>query len=168
MALLDGGKVASAVPNRFRDPTPNTPNATVAPFGTLSLRRRVQNNTGGDVTRLRFRVIEVTTRPSGAGQADLRAITSSAVSVSNVTDATTCVDRTSGTSSDCTVSVKGTLLEQPPSQTVGGGYNSSWSVDLSGLPGGKLAAGQSVEVQLQLGVVQPGQFRILVIIEALT
>jgi VCBS repeat-containing protein len=165
--LLDSGVSFAGVPNRFRDPTSNTPNATVAPFGTLSIRRRVQNNTGGDVTRLRFRIIEITTFPNSAGNADLRAITSSDVSVSNIHDSTTCVDRTAGTASNCTVKVKGTLLEQPPNQTKGGGYNSSWSVDLSGLSGGKLANGQSVEVQLQLGVVQPGSFRILVIVEAL-
>jgi hypothetical protein len=172
LVLLDMSKAQAAVPNRFRDPTPNTPNATVAPFGTLSVRRRVQNNTGGPVTRLRFRIVEFTTFPPGPGQADLRAITSSPVSVSNVHDTTTCVDRTSGTASNCTVTVKGTLLEQPPDQTppppgIGGGWNSTLSVDLSGLPGGKLAANQSVEVQLLLGIVQPGNFRILIIVEAL-
>ena len=168
MQLLDSSVSSSANINRFRDPTPNTPNANTAAFGTLSIRRRVANNTGGDVTRLRFRIIEITTFPNAAGNADLRAITSSDASVSNVHDTTTCVDRTAGTASNCTVTVKGTLLEQPPTQTSkGGGYNSTLSVDLSGLPGGKLAAGQSTEVQLQLGVMQPGSFRVLVIIEAL-
>ncbi len=165
---LDSTQAAAASINRFRDPTPNTPNANTAAFGTLTLRRRVTNNTGAPVTRLRFRIIEVTTFPNGAGNADLRAITSSDASVSNVHDTTTCVDRTSGTASNCTVTVRGTLLEQPPTQTSkGGGYNSTWSVNVSGLPGGNLPNNQSVEVQLQLGVMQPGSFRILVVIEAL-
>ncbi len=164
---LDSSISPSGAPNRDRVSTPNTPNATVGAFGTLSFRRRIQNNTGGPVTRLRFRIVNVTTLPPGAGDADLRAITSSNVSVSNVHDTTTCVDRTAGTASNCTVLVRGTLLEQPPNQTKGGAYNSTMSVDLSGLPGGSLANGQSIELQFQTGVMQTGHFRFIVIVEAL-
>ena len=163
--LLDSSISFSGVPNRARDNTPNTPNATVGPLGTLSIRRRIQNNTGGDVTALRFRIIDITGFPSAPGRADLRGVTSSDVAVSNIHDTTTCVDRTAGTASNCTVNVKGTTLDQPPNQTKGGGFNSSMRVDLSGLPGGKLAANQSVEIQLQFGVVQPGSFRIMVNVE---
>src|SRR5205807_2728218 len=57
---------------------------------------------------------------------------------------------------------------QPPNQPKGGGFNSTLSVDLSGLPGGKLsAANQSVEVQFQFGVVQKGSYNICLITEAL-
>jgi hypothetical protein len=163
MPLLDSSLPASAVPNRDRTFTPNPP---MAPNGVLSIRRRIQNNTGGDVTALRFRVVDITTFPSpGGGQADLRATTSSNTSISNVHDTTTCVDRTAGTASNCTVTVRGTTLETPPNQPNGGGFNSSLRVDLTGLPGNKLAANQSVEVQLAFGVVQGGHFRVLVNVE---
>jgi hypothetical protein len=163
MPLLDSSLPASAVPNRDRTLTPNPP---TAPNGVLSLRRRIQNNTGGDVTALRFRIIDITTFPSpGGGQADLRAITSSNTSISNIHDTTTCVDRTAGTASNCTVTVRGTTLETPPAQPNGGGFNSTLRVDLTGLPGNKLAANQSVEVQLAFGVVQGGHFRVLVNVE---
>jgi hypothetical protein len=154
----------SEPPNRVRTFSDPDPNST---FGTLSIRRRVENNTGGDVTRLRFRVVELTTFPSPAGTADLRVRSSSDVSVSNVHDTTTCVDRTAGTASNCTISVKGALLEEPPNQASGGGYNSTLSVNLSGLAGGKLAAGQSVEVHFLLGIQQTGAFRFYIIVEAL-
>jgi hypothetical protein len=165
MPLLDSTIAASGAPNRVRDNTPNTPNSTIGPLGTLSIRRRIQNNTGGDVTALRFRIIDITSFPSPVGTADLRATTSSDVAVSNIHDTTTCVDRTAGTASNCTVNVKGTTLEQPPNQTKGGAFNSSLKVDLTGLPGSKLAAGSSVEIQLLFGVVQPGHFRVLVNVE---
>jgi hypothetical protein len=165
LPLLDNTIAASGAPNRVRDTTPNTPNSTIGPLGTLSIRRRVQNNTGGDVTALRFRIIDITSFPSPVGTADLRATTSSDVAVSNIHDTTTCVDRTSGTASNCTVNVKGTTLEQPPNQTKGGAFNSSLKVDLTSLPGSKLAAGSSVEIQLLFGVVQPGHFRVLVNVE---
>jgi len=164
VVLLDRTQSNAAPPNRVRTFSDPDPNST---FGALSIRRRVQNNTGGDVTRLRFRVVELTTFPSPPGTADLRVRSASDASAFNVHDTTTCVDRTSGTASDCTVSVKGTLLEEPPNQTSGGGYNSTLAVDLSGLPGGKLAAGQSVEVHFLLGIQQTGTFRFYIIVEAL-
>ena len=64
------------------------------------------------------------------------------------------------------MTVKGTTLEQPPTQTQGGGYNSTLA-DGTITIGTPLADGASAEVQLLLGVMQPGQFRVLVIIEAL-
>jgi hypothetical protein len=56
-----------------------------------------------------------------------------------------------------------TTLETPPTQANGGGYNSTLSVSL---PGG-LLPGQSVDVNLTLGVKQAGTFRFLIIVEAL-
>jgi hypothetical protein len=112
--------------------------------------------------------VRLSTFPNAAGDADLRAITSSDISVSNVHDTATCVDRTSGTASNCTVTVRGTLLEQPPTQTSkGGGFNSTLSVNVSGLPGGNLPNNQSVEIQLQFGVMTPGRVRFYMIVEAL-
>ena len=56
----------------------------------LDLRRRFVNNTGGNVTRLRFRVVDLTTFPAPSGFADLRPRTSVAVVVAGITDAATC------------------------------------------------------------------------------
>jgi len=65
LLLLDQSVTASQVPNRVRtlenDGDPFTTN------GTLSVRRRIVNNTGASVTRLRIRVIEITTLPSPGG-----------------------------------------------------------------------------------------------------
>ncbi|HEY9403400.1 MAG TPA: hypothetical protein VIQ24_12115 [Pyrinomonadaceae bacterium] len=48
-------------------------------YGTLSIQRRFKNTTGAPVTRLRFRVVDITTLNSPAAtspQADMRVITS--------------------------------------------------------------------------------------------
>ncbi|HYX42094.1 MAG TPA: hypothetical protein VE821_10375, partial [Pyrinomonadaceae bacterium] len=69
-ALIDTGCTMTVVgPNsspvlgtcpRVRDLTPGT-NAT---NGTLSIRRTFTNNTGSPVTRLRFRIVDITTAPA--------------------------------------------------------------------------------------------------------
>ena len=147
----------NASPNRVRDTTPydNPPGAPVEyPAGTLSIQRRFTNPSGSGVTltRLRFRVIDITTLGSpgsGAGQADLRVLSSTGVV-------------TSGGST--VVTVLGTTLETPPAQPIGGGVNSTLTVTL---PGGLLTPGSSVDVQLLLGVNQAGAFRFFVSQEAL-
>src|SRR6185295_15832923 len=96
-------------------------------FGTLSIRRRWVNNTGGNVTRLRFRIIDLTTFPAPSGYADMRPFTSSLVVVSGINDAATCLASNGVATTPCTVNVQGTTLEAPPSQPNGGGFNSSLS-----------------------------------------
>ena len=161
VSLLDNTKSSSVSPNRVRDLTQNPGNNST--FGTLSIRRRVTNNTGGNVTRIRFRIVEMTTFPSsGGGVADLRAITSSNVSVSGITDAGTC----SPSATPCTVNVLGTTLEQPPNQPNGGGFNSTLAVGTVTV-GTPLAPGAAVNVQFLLGVQTTGTFRFLIITEAL-
>jgi hypothetical protein len=165
LLLLDGSQSSSAPPNRVRDFTSN-PGAN-STFGTLSIRRRVVNSTGASVTRLRFRIIEMTTFPSpGGGTADLRARTSTSVSVSNVNDAGTCLASTGSSTTPCTVTVQGTTLEQPPTQPNGGGINSSMAAGTVTLAT-PLANNASLNVQFLLGVQTTGTFRFLVIIEAL-
>src|SRR6185312_8961000 len=56
---LDSTVAAANPPNRVRDFTSDPANNST--FGTLDFRRRVVNNTGGAVTRLRYRIIDVTT-----------------------------------------------------------------------------------------------------------
>ncbi|HET6892661.1 MAG TPA: hypothetical protein VFH31_16270, partial [Pyrinomonadaceae bacterium] len=63
----------------------------------------------------------------------------------------------------CTVTVQGVTLETPPNQAMGGGYNSTVTVNL----GTPLANGASVNVQFLLGIQATGNFRFLIIVEAL-
>jgi len=161
LPLLDTTKTSSTAPNRTRDVTPAPP---TAPNGTMSIRRRVTNTTGATVTRLRFRVVDMTTFPSpGASTADLRVITSSAVVISGIQDAGTCASTGTPTTVPCQVTAQATVLETPPAQPNGGGYNSTVTVSI---PGG-LANNASIDVNFTLGVVQLGTFRFLIIVEAL-
>ncbi|MDX6710503.1 MAG: hypothetical protein QOH96_1519, partial [Blastocatellia bacterium] len=155
--LIDPAQVSTASPNRVRDTSPYTDNLSntgAYPLGTFVIRRSYTNNTGHPVTRLRFRLIDITAFPSPAGTADLRGITS---------PASQAVTITGGGS----VTVIGTALEPSPggfpAQPNGGGINSSMTVPL-GLP---LANGQSINVQWLLGVKQGGTFRFFVLIEGL-
>jgi hypothetical protein len=160
LVLLDSSQPQASPPNRVRDLTSDTPNN--AAFGTLDVRRRVINNTGTSVTRLRFRIIDLTTFPAPSGIADLRPRTSTTIVVSGINDSGTCL----GGIQPCTVTVYGTTLEQPPGQPRGGGFNSSLSVDTVTLAD-PLPPGVSVNVRFVIGVMQPGSFRFLLNVEAL-
>lgn len=157
-SLIDTCTGPGACQNLVRDTTPSPAQPNCSPLGTLAIRRRFTNNTGRSVTRLRFRVVDITTLGSppgsdGAQQADVRALTSAPSLVSLSTGAT--------------VPVEGTTLEQPPVQPLCGGYNSSLSVDTIRLAR-PLPHGASVDVQFLLGVVKAGAFRFFVSVEALT
>ncbi|HEV8589686.1 MAG TPA: hypothetical protein VGQ72_12475 [Pyrinomonadaceae bacterium] len=161
LPLLDGTVSSSQAPNRFRNFVNIVPNG---PNGTLDIRRRVQNTTGATVTRLRFRIVDMTTGPTPpAGTADLRAITSSAVAISGINDPATCASTGTPATVPCQVTAQATVLETPPAQTNGGGYNSTVTVSI---PGG-LANNASIDVNFQLGVMQAGTFRFKIIVEAL-
>jgi hypothetical protein len=154
-AVLDTTVSASNPPNRDRDFTAAPPNA---PLGTLTIRRAVTNNTGATVTRLRFRIIDVTTFNSptlvAAPQAQLRAVNSgSSVVTVNGTPTT----------------VEGTSIETPPAQPNGGGLNTSLGRSLvSGtIINTPIAPGATVNLQFVLGVVQSGNYRFYVNVEAL-
>jgi hypothetical protein len=148
---LDQQVSVNAPPNRVRDLTPVTNGIN----GTLSSRRNVVNNTGQPVTRLRFRIKEITTftLPEVSGQADIRALSSDDIMVT----------LTSGT----TVPVQGTVLEEPPFQPLAGGWNSSLSTTGIISLASPLAPGASVNVQFLFGVQQGGSFRVFIIVEAL-
>lgn len=189
VALLDPSQPASAAPNRVRDfSSTSTPCSS---FGTLSIRRTLTNNTGAAVTRLRFRVIIITTAPAPSGTADLRPISSA--------DTTVTVNGTPRTVIGTTLETAGGAL---PNNC--GGLNSSLAVPaVTASPaveatkrvaprraarerGGRapslreagagwsetaldapLAAGATFDVQFLLGVQQPGSFRFYVTVEAL-
>ncbi len=84
-SLIEPQQSSSLPPNRVRDTTPNVCSAGApCALGTLEIRRRFRNNTGVPVSRLRFRIVDITTlntpNPGGA-QADLRIITSGDLAV---------------------------------------------------------------------------------------
>jgi hypothetical protein len=128
--------------------------------GTLSIRRRFTNSTGVPVTRLRFRIVDITTFPAPLGTADLRAITSAQVTVTCQSEGGTphlCTDNGLPTTT-----IEGTTLETDASgQPNGGAFNSTLSLATP------LAAGASVNVQFRLGVEQNGSFRFFINVEAL-
>lgn len=154
--LLDVCVASASPPNRVRDFTTDPANNST--FGTLDIRRTVVNNTGGNVTRLRFRIIDLTTFPAPSGFADLRPRTSTAVVVT--------VDRPPCGSGTSNVTVQGTTLEQSPAQPNGGGFNSSLSAGVVTLAT-PIANGASVDVRFLLGIQQTGSFKIYVNVEAL-
>ena len=184
--LLDSTVGGPTPPNRVRSLTPVT-NGT---FGTLTIRRRFVNNTGGPITTLRFRVVNITTFPSPVGTADLRLLTSTDTTATGVNDSATCAAE--GLTPPCTVTIRGTTLEEPPNQSNGGGLNSSVRVlsvttapveAVRGRAGRSnprpvnadgtfdlnvpLTNGSSINVQFTLGVQQLGQFLFFVNLEAL-
>src|SRR5688500_16231740 len=154
--LLDPCVGGPSPPNRVRDFTSDPANNST--FGTLDIRRTYTNNTGGNVTRLRYRVIDLTTFPAPSGIADLRPRTSTAVVVT--------VDRPPCGSGTSKGTVQGTTLEQPPSQPNGGGFNSSMSSGTVTLAT-PLANGASIDVRYLLGIQQTGSFKFYFNIEAL-
>lgn len=138
-------------PNRVRDGADG-----VAAFGSLTVRRRFINFSSQPMTRLRFRIIDITTQPvPDAETADLRAMTSSTTEVQVLG---------AGCTGSASLAVQGLTLEQPPSQPNGGGLNSTLSAGSVTLDT-PLMPGNSIDVQFLLGVQQTGHFRIFVILE---
>jgi hypothetical protein len=138
-------------------------------LGTLSIRRRFTNNTGLTVTRLRYRIVNITTFPEGSsatGFADLRAISSSQVTATCQSENGTphlCSDNASPQTT-----IEGTTLETDASgQPNGGGFNSTLAAGTI-TPGTGLAPGATINIQFLLGVESNGSFRFFVNIEALT
>jgi len=159
ITLLDPGVSNATAPNRGRDLTPDPGNNST--FGTLSIRRTVTNQTGASVTRLRFRVIDISTFfgiPPG-GVADLRLRTSTPPPTITIT----------GTSPACPggiCTMSATTMETPPAQALGGGLNSSISAGTVTLAT-PLLSGASINLEFLLGVQQTGRFRFFVNVEAL-
>ncbi|MFN2510476.1 MAG: beta strand repeat-containing protein [Pyrinomonadaceae bacterium] len=160
--FLDQTQPNSASPNRLRNLSPVTNGAN----GTISIRRRFVNNTGGSITRLRFRIYDITTFPVPAGTADLRALSSLNVSINGVMDPGTCAATGTPATPPCMVNAEGTTLETPPAQPNGGGLNSSMAAGTvtTGTP---VVNGASINLQFLFGVQQGGSFRVFVIVEAL-
>jgi hypothetical protein len=154
-APLDSCNGPGLCVNSFRSPVPDPVQPGCSTFGTLSIRRRFTNRTGQPVTRLRFRVADITTlgTPNPGGTlADVRALSSTRTTVI--------------LSTGMPVTVEGTTLEQPPAQPQCGGYNASLSADAITLQQ-PLAPNASIDVQFLLGVMKSGSFRFVINVEAL-
>jgi hypothetical protein len=157
-ALIDPVAGVAGAPNRVRNSTPNSCGGPNCALGTLVIRRKFTNNTGQRLTRLRFRIVDVTTLGNiVAGQADLRAL-DSADGVVTITGGGTVV-------------VKGVIVEQgTPTITIaqpnGGGMNTSLATGAVSVAQ-PLAPGANVNVEFRLGVQLGGTFRFFVNIEAL-
>jgi len=108
-------------------PVGSSPNRTFAGT-TLRLRRRITNNTGAAISNAKLRVVDITTNGAQApGQVDLRLVTSTSAPAGTVN---TALDTDAFTST-------------VPTQ---GGLNSAVKI-------GTLAAGDSVDVQMQFEVL---------------
>ena len=149
------GTPTSGCQNRVRDGAATNP--TNAARGTLTFRRKFTNtNQQQSVTTLRFRVVDITTLNSpgyapGNGQADLRLLSSGSATITP-----------SNPFTPGDVEAVGTTLDEPPAQPLGGGLNSSVTVNLPQ----PLLPNNSVTVQLTVGVQQNGSFRFFVNTEA--
>ena len=156
VTLLDTGVGSSSAPNRTRDLRSDPANNSS--FGTMTVRRTLTNNTGGAVTRLRFRVIDLTTFPStDAALADLRLRTSQAATIAVAGPNAACP------SNSCAVRA---LTLDAPSAAHDGGLNATVSAGTVTLAA-PLAGGASLNVQFLLGVEKTGNFRFYVNVEAL-
>jgi hypothetical protein len=160
---------SNAFPNRSRNGADYGTNRS---FGTMTLRRTFTNDSGLRITRIRFRVVDLTTNGNTvAGQADLRLLDSS--------------DQRVPTAASATTVARGTLIEQlPGNQSIyGGGFNTSMTlvnqnltnvnnVNAEGLASrvaGICPVNQtcSVNVQFMMGVEREGTFRFIVSLEGL-
>jgi hypothetical protein len=154
VALVAPAVSPNAAPNRQRDFNVEP----CAPQGRLLIRRRIVNNGALPVTRLRFRVADITTLNSpgyaNTAQADLRVRNSP--------------DETIFAPGRRTVQVQGLDREQPPNQSPPecGGYNTSLAEDTVTFAT-PLAPGDGIDVVFRLGVTRSGSFRFYFNIETL-
>jgi CSLREA domain-containing protein len=153
-------KTPSQMPGNYIDPMACgscPPNRVIE--GTnprlLKIRRTYTNLTGSDITRLRFRIIDLTTLHNQAsGEADLRVVSSNAEVINLL--------------SGSTKTANALTLEEPPNQTTqqGGGINSTIT-DNTITFATPLASNATVSVNYWLRIVAGGRFRFFVNIEAL-
>ncbi|MBX7185284.1 MAG: hypothetical protein K1Y01_09090, partial [Vicinamibacteria bacterium] len=131
-------------PNRVRITTPND---------RLEFRRRITNTSAAPISALRLRFVELTTLNSpgyapGTTQSDLRPNTSSSVVLGVPT-------------SIGVASLTGATLTTPPAQPLGGGWNAVLTI-----PGGPLAVGASIDINVALRVSRVGSYRFLATVES--
>jgi uncharacterized delta-60 repeat protein len=151
-------KTPAQIVGQYLDPTTS---GTVAPNrilenNTLKIRRTYTNNTGADIRRLRFRIIDLTTlnNRDAATEADLRVVSSTDETLSTAMGNKTAL---------------GLTREEPPDQTstmLDGGLHTTLNASTITLTN-PLRTGQSINVNFWLRRVAGGRFRFYVNIEAL-
>jgi len=152
---LDPTAPIQFAPNRVRLACASAPECLPnrSAMGTMDLRRTFTNSTGGPISQLRFRIHDITAYPiTVAGDADMRLIDAPSASATGP--------------SIGTVTVQATTLDGPTQTTYGGGLNSSVTAGVINL-GNQLANGASIHINFRLGVMQTGNYRVFVIVEAL-
>jgi len=152
-ARVSGCSSSDMAPNRIRDVTPGP--ALTSPLGTLDLRVKWLNRSSVPVTRLRFRVVDLTIWPVPFGTADLRVLSADPRTVT--------VDNYPCGTPDGGDLLAATTLDQP-AQSNGGGLNSGLSVNAV-TPAMPFDSGGHLSVRLRLGVAQEGFARFCVIPE---
>ncbi|NOT62622.1 MAG: cadherin-like domain-containing protein [Acidobacteria bacterium] len=146
VALLNPAVSANNAPNVLVESVPVTVGSATYPR-SLYLRRSLTNNTGRAVTKLRFRIVEISN--GGVNTAILRALNSDDITL---------------TINGQSVAVKGLTLEAP-TQPTGGGLNSTLCAGSITLAA-PLAKGAKVNVQFRLGIAQGGFYRFYANVEA--
>jgi hypothetical protein len=156
VSLLDPGALVTKRANRLRDPADTGTNAT---NGTMTVRRTITNNTNQPIQRLYLRFVALTTDPDDTttpGTADFRLLNapdSLGANAITLSDTVTTKD------------VFGTTLEEPPTQALGGGLNSTLQVN--GItPATPLTPGSSINVQVRFGVEGIGNYEFRALLEA--
>jgi hypothetical protein len=140
---VDNAVTLAESPNRFYNYSETDP---VYPVGTISVRRRLFNNTGQTISQMRLRVTAITTKNSAVifpTQALLKLLDTSDMTVMAADGVTE-------------IELKGLTVNGVPN-TVNGGLNSSYLVDLG--PEG-LAPGNAVNINLKAGIVTNGQYKL--------
>lgn len=143
-------------------------------FGTLTLRCRLVNITDQPITRLKFRIDGITNLPknqlnaeTSAETADLRLLPvekSPEKARKSVTTNATDAEKTPAEKSLAEQAPAATarrweaVLDEPPAQPLGGGFNSSVTVTL---PSGGLAPGAAGDVEYVMGVERRGRYRVV-------
>jgi hypothetical protein len=125
----------------------NTP-VTNGTLGTLSLRRKFTNNTGLVLSKLRFRVANVTTynsRQVYASQADVRLLDAQLAGLPST--------------------MKAATVDLTPAHPLGGGLNTGLVVGGSLTLSQPLQPGQSIDVEILLGVMKSGTYTLVLLVE---
>lgn len=154
--LLDACASDRSAPNVVHDvyPAP-TPDGVL---GIVSARRTFTNRTGAPLTRLRLRVVDISTTPAPAGTADLQMRISSAI--------TETVNRAPCATGTSEVTVWGTTPEELSWwSSIGDGFNGSFAA--TALGNGALADNASIDLNFVFDVRQAGRYRVALAPEGL-
>ena len=141
------GGFSVGVPPGVTSSVRRTASVTNGALGTLSLRRRFTNNTGQSLSKLRFRVADLSTwnsRQIFGSQAELRVLDAALEGLSGL---------------------RATKLETVPLQPNGGGINAGLVVDGALTLSSPLGPGQSVDVEFLLGVMRGGTYQFILVVE---